>query len=435
MNIAYIYELWAMLKNNKKMKILLMSIGTRGDIEPFLAIGQILSKTGHKISYAFPFQYCHLIPENNKSYSFTSRFLDLVEGEDGKIVMGGSMGLNKLKAIIRLYKEGMAVNKILVKEQFDVVKDEEPDLIIHNGKCNYPLLWHLLTGKKIVLISPIPYFIHYVKGFGHTGFSFYFGEFINKLTYKIANFGLVKTIYDAQKILISTESKVNKNTIKDKLFSEKLIYTISPSLFTKPTDWGVNVQVLGYHERDKKMDWFPDKNIIQFTEKHTKILFLTFGSMINSNPEKTTQTILNVLNQLKIPTIINSAAGGLVELENYKGNNLFYFTKQIPYDWILEKCYGVIHHGGSGTTHSSIKYGCVSMILPHIFDQFGWNNLIAKIGLGPKGLAVSKITEQNLKPLIIDLLENKTYKLKAEEIAEKIGKENFEKELYEAIMN
>lgn len=417
------------------MKILLMSIGTRGDIEPFLAIGEILSKKGHNITYAIPEQYNHLVPKNDNHYTFTSRFLNLIEGDDGKIVMGGAMGLNKLKAIIRLYKEGMTVNKILVKEQYEAVKNEDPDLIIHNGKCNYPLLWHLSTGKKIVLISPIPYFIHYVEGYGHTGFSFYYGEFINKLTYKIANFGLVKTIYDAQKRLPLATNKISKTTIKCKLFSQKLIYTVSPSLFAKPTKWNSNVHVLGYHERNKKLDWLPDAQIINFTEKHQKILFLTFGSMINSNPEKTTQTILNVLNQLKIPTIINIAAGGLVEKENYKENELFYFTNQIPYDYILEKCYGIIHHGGSGTTHSSIKYGCVSLILPHIFDQFGWNNLIAKTGLGPKGLAINKITEQNLKPLILDLVENKSYKSKSKEIADKMVQEDFEQELYESIIN
>lgn len=416
------------------MKILLMSIGTRGDIEPFLAIGAILAKNGHQIVYAIPEQYCHLIPESNKNYAFTPRFLNLIEGEDGKMVMGGSMGLNKLKAIVRLFKEGMTVNKILVKEQFDIVKNEEADMIIHNGKCNYPLLWHLYTGKKIVLISPIPYFIHYVKGFGHTGFSFYYGEFINKLTYKIANFGLIKTIYDAQKIL-PFEKKLPKSTIKDKLFSEKLIYTISPSLFTKPRNWSSNVHVLGYHERNKKLDWHPDEQIILFTKKHPKILFLTFGSMINSNPEKTTQIILNVLSELKIPTIINIAAGGLVQPKKYSENDLFYFTNQIPYDWVLEKCYAVIHHGGSGTTHCSIKYGCVTMILPHIFDQFGWNNLIAKKGLGPKGLAINKISEQNLKPLIKDLLDNQNYKNNAIEMAEKMKQENFENDLYETLIN
>lgn len=68
------------------MKILLMSIGTRGDIEPFLAIGEILSKKGHNLTYAIPEQYNNLVPENDNYYTFTSRFLELIEGEDAKMI-------------------------------------------------------------------------------------------------------------------------------------------------------------------------------------------------------------------------------------------------------------------------------------------------------------------------------------------------------------
>jgi UDP:flavonoid glycosyltransferase YjiC (YdhE family) len=417
------------------MKVLLLSVGTRGDIEPFLAIGELLSKAGHEVVYGLPEQYCSLLPAATKIYAFTNRFLQLIEGADGRLVMGGSMGWNKIKAILRLYKEGMLVNKLLVQEQFDMVQAENPDLIVYNGKCNYPLIWQLTTGKKAILISPIPYFIHYVKGVGHTGFSFYVGEFINKLTYRVANFGLVKTIYDAQKILPLTGSKHSKTTIKENLLSNKLLYTLSPSLFNKPLNWHSNVQVVGYHERDRKSDWVPDDRILKFIENHGKIVLLTFGSMINLNPEKTTQTILQVLAALKIPTIINLAAGGLVCLKEYEDNELFCFTRQIPYDWVLEKCYGVIHHGGSGTTHSSIKYGCVSLILPHIFDQFGWNQLIANNSLGPKGIAINKITVQKLLPLVKDLMENEQYKKRAKELSETMKQENYEQLLYESIMN
>ncbi|MDR7210984.1 glycosyltransferase [Flavobacterium piscis] len=417
------------------MKILLMSIGTRGDIEPFLAIGEILSKKEHKLTYAIPEQYSHLIPNKDKYHSFTPEFLALIEGEGGRAVMGGSVGfIKKIKSILRLYKKGMAVNKIMIIQQYDIVKNEEPDLIIYNGKCNYPLLWHLSTGKKIVLISPIPYFIHYIEGNGHTGFDGNYGSFINRLTYKIANFGLVKTIYDAQKILGTKDILFSKKQIKEKLLSEKLIYTLSPSLLIRPMTWSSNVQVLGYHERNKKLDWQPDENLIEFIGKHQKILFLTFGSMINPDPEKTAQKFLSVLSELKIPTIINTAAGGIIQLKEFEEHNLFYFIKQIPYDWILEKCYGIIHHGGSGTTHSGLKNGCVTMIIPHVFDQYGWNNLIFKAGLGPKGISVNKISEKKLKPQIIDLFENESYKIKAVEISKKMKEENFENELYESIM-
>ena len=35
------------------MKILLTSIGTRGDIEPFLAVGERLEQRGHQVVFLF----------------------------------------------------------------------------------------------------------------------------------------------------------------------------------------------------------------------------------------------------------------------------------------------------------------------------------------------------------------------------------------------
>lgn len=416
------------------MNILLMSIGTRGDIEPFLAIGELLSKKGHTISYAVPEQYIDLISREIKKYTFNSLFLELLESDDGRMVMNGSFGIKKLNAIYKLFKAGMKINSILVKEQYEIIKNTNPDIIIHNGKCNYPFIWHILTGKKNILISPIPYFIHYVKGVPHTGFNFYIGEYINQFTYTIANFGLIKTIYDAQKIIHGSKRIASKKDIKQNLKKQELIYTISPALFEKPLYWVPNTHILGYHQKEDNQNWNPDHRIIEFIEKHQKVVFLTFGSMVHASPEKTSEIIFSVLNKLKVPTIINLAAGGLVELEEYKNNELFYFTKQIPYSWIFNKCYAVIHHGGSGTTHSSIKYGCASMIIPHVFDQFSWNKLISKKGLGPKGLPVNKLTEKNLKPLIKDLYENESYKSKALEVAKIMQLENLEDALYEKII-
>jgi len=73
-----------------------------------------------------------------------------------------------------------------------------------------------------------------------------------------------------------------------------------------------------------------------------------------------------------------------------------HFISQIPYEWIFPKVYGVIHHGGSGTTHLGLKYGCVTMVIPYIIDQFVWNEIIDKIGAGPKGIKIGKITEKIL---------------------------------------
>ena len=85
------------------MKIILISIGTRGDMEPFLAIGEILKKKGHHVICAFPEQFRNLAEDSSLEFaSLGAKFIELLESEDGKAAMGGSgSGLRKFFAMLR----------------------------------------------------------------------------------------------------------------------------------------------------------------------------------------------------------------------------------------------------------------------------------------------------------------------------------------------
>ena len=160
---------------------------------------------------------------------------------------------------------------------------------------------------------------------------------------------------------------------------------------------------------------------------------VTFGSMTNPEPRKKTSIILDLLAKHQIPAIINTAAGGLVEPDSYDRER-FFFVNSIPYDWILSKVYGIIHHGGSGTTHLALKYGCASMILPHILDQFAWRDLIVSHRAGPKGMSITKINSKRLEPFLLDLWNNPIYKKTAEKIKGRMKKELFKDQLIKAIV-
>jgi UDP:flavonoid glycosyltransferase YjiC (YdhE family) len=415
------------------MKIILLSIGTRGDMEPFLAIGEILKKKGHQVICAFPEQFGSLAEESNMEFaSLKKEYIEMLNSDDGKAVMGGSgSGLRKIIANIRLARKSTDVNKELIKSQSELIERENPDRIIYNVKAVYPVIWSIDKKEKAVLVSAIPY-MHYIKDHTHVVFHGNFGPFLNKLTYSLANFGLILTVRISLKRL-KISKKITREQIKDTLLSNKVIYAISPSLFPRPDYWSENVKVLGYHERDKTINWKAEKSLHQFTVSHTKILFITFGSMTNPKPEEKTKTILDVLEKHQIPAIINIASGGLLEPAKYD-TRLFHFVKQIPYDWVFPKMHAVIHHGGSGTTHTALKYGCAAMIIPHIIDQFAWNDIVSNLGFGPKGIAINKINKQNLEPRILDLFNNQSYKIKAMQVAEEIRKEDFKKELYKTIV-
>ena len=416
------------------MKILLVAIGTRGDIEPFLAAGELLDRNAHEMVYAFPEQLCGLVPKQHRVHALDHRFLDLIDSPEGRVIMGGRMSfLEKMRAYKHLYSEGMKINERMVQQQMTITETEDPDLVVYHAKANFPPMWHLTTGKPIVLLSAVPYLIHATNNHPHLGFNLPGGKFFNRFSYTIANYGLLRTVRGATAKL-PEQYRYSHAEFKRTLFSTKCGYTVSPSIFPRPQEWPDHVRVLGYHERDKQSDWQPTPALQQFLEKHEKILFLTFGSMINPRPKEVTHILLNELKRANIPTLVNTASGGLIVPEAYRNDPNFHFTERIPYDYIFPKMYAVVHHGGSGTTHTALKYGCATMILPHIIDQFMWNRMMATQGVGPLGIGISKITAENVQPLLRDLWNNPTYKARAEEIGRRMAREKIEAEFLQFIV-
>lgn len=417
------------------MKIILISIGTRGDMEPFLGISEILKEKGHKVICAFPEQFRSLAQDSGMEFaSLGKKFTELLESDAGKAALGGSgSGLKKFWAYLKLAGKQNEINKELVHKQYQLIERVNPDRIVYNGKATYPIIWELDHRGKTILVSPVPY-VHYVKNHTHVAFNSNFGPLLNKLTYWLVNSGLITTVKISAK-WVKIPKKITRKRIKKVLLSNKVVYTISPSLFSKPDYWDKNRKVLGYPQHKKETHWEPSQNLLNFIETHknNRLLFITFGSMTNPEPEKKTKILTDILERHQIPAVINTAAGGLIKPDEFDSKHI-HFVPEIPYDWILPKSYGVIHHGGSGTTHMALKYGCASLIIPHIIDQFVWNKIVYKKGTGPKGIRINKITTQNLEPKILELINNDSFNGNAEQIARQMEKEDFQEELHDFIV-
>jgi sterol 3beta-glucosyltransferase len=192
-----------------QMKIILISIGTLGDIEPFLSIGEILKEKGHQVICVFPEQFRDLAESSNMEFSS--------------------------------------------------------------------------LGSKF-MASPVPY-IHYTRGHSHVAFNSNCGPFLNKLTYSLAGFGLITTVMISKR-WSKIEERISRKQIRNAIHSNKAIYTISLSLFSRPDHWDDNIKILGNQARKKTVNWRPDRELSEFIRNHNQILFITFGSMINPAPEK-----------------------------------------------------------------------------------------------------------------------------------------------------
>ena len=410
------------------MRILLISLGTQGDIEPFLSQAALLKAEGHEIHCLFPEQFRTLVMELRYGFSgFDARFLELLNSDFGKAFLGGEGSFfEKGRNFFKLIKASFNLQANLLNQQKQVILQVNPNRVFFHPKAVYCLLAALNEPKRFIQLSPVPCIIHAHQDFPHLGLSKFkpFNSKWNLWSYKLISKLKYLVIW---KYLKPHRSDFAKLSITKKSLAEferngmTTWYQISPTLFPKPTYWPKNALVTGYLARNQKQDYVPDPELMAWLQKYPKAILLTFGSMVNHHPEQISEVILNTLEKHQIPTIVNLSWGGLVKIKT--SSDLFFFVEKIPYDWVLWQLYGIIHHGGSGTTHSAARAGTVQLLVPHIMDQYFWNRLVATLGLGPLGIPISKLKPKSFEKVVLEFWNKKEFKKKAAEIAKKIEHE------------
>jgi UDP:flavonoid glycosyltransferase YjiC (YdhE family) len=397
-------------------------------MEPFLAVGDLLLKAGHEAVCVMPAQFRELA--EGAGFPFEPldwRFLELIDGSSGRAIMGqkGS-AVSRAWQLGKLAKESLSIQNDIVQEQRDAIVKHQPDRVLYHPKCVFARAWGIGHPGQAIVISPIPNWLHPVHKYPHIAFNVDFGRRGNLLSYSMVNY--ITALMTARYVKPFTADfpgcKFNRKAISRYMQEEeRALYLVSPTLFPRPDYWPDRAKVPGYFERAKTGNWSPPTGLPEFLArfKDEHITFITFGSMVNADPQATTNAIIEVLRNHQIPAIINTSSGGLLHQEDVPPH--IHFVNNIPYEWIFPKVHSVVHHGGSGTTHTAVKYGCASLIIPHIIDQLFWNKRVAELGAGPLGVKIKRLDEPSFERLVLDLRANLGYKESAIELSRQMDGE------------
>lgn len=409
-------------------------MGTRGDVEPFLAVGEVLRERGCDVVCLFPEQFRGMTEAMGfRFHGFSEEFLKLIEGSDAKEILGGEGGaFSRVKNWATLARKGMNLASESVEVQHRVQLDEAPDRIIYHPKCNTAIVWGMANPGKAIQLAPIPGLVHAVDEFAPMWKDL--GHNLNRASYRLINWFKAFAVKKFTKKIIKDHGfeKLSVSAInKAILETEKTIYAVSPSLFERPKYWPETAQVVGYFERDKAVDWVPDENLLRFLKTYKKIVFISFGSMTNTKPREKTEAIVNILAKHEIPAIINTSWGGLTQIDDAPEHVMF--VSDVPYDWLYPHIYAVVHHGGSGSTHMALKYGLPSLVIPHAIDQPFWARIVQDKGLGPEPLPIKNLSEPEFESRLIELYNRDAYKTEALSISNAMATEADRAALYEFI--
>jgi UDP:flavonoid glycosyltransferase YjiC (YdhE family) len=190
-------------------------------------------------------------------------------------------------------------------------------------------------------------------------------------------------------------------------------------------DWKYRWGIGGYCFNDNfPYDGKLHRAFLDFVKKDRRpTIFFTLGSCNTEKRDLFAQRLFDVCCEEGYKLVVGCGWWKVgVHLDNRE--NLFLLNNAIPHVLVFPHVDAIIHHGGSGTTHSAARAGKPQMVLPLIIDQFYWAYRVYKLGIGPGGANIGKISKEGLRKKALDLLTNQTYREKAEVLGALIRSEN-----------
>ncbi|KAG5462278.1 MAG: hypothetical protein BJ554DRAFT_5419 [Olpidium bornovanus] len=369
-----------------KLNILITTVGSRGDVQPFLAVGIQLKEMGHHNGLCTD---PGLIPT-----------IDSVKSGD----------IRKKRDIIAAIVESCwkACTEAdpgpppSTNEDGSQPYPKLPPFVAECIISNPPSFGHVHVAERL----SIPLHIIFCEMLTWQGL----GDVINK--WRREHLGLPGVPVKVGTALMSN-LKVPHT------------YMWSPNLIAKPDDWPDYINVTGFcFLSSLSTNYKPDDKLKAFLEAGEKPVYIGFGSIVVDDPSNLTKIVFEAVRRTGLRAIVSKGWGGFGGKEEDAPENIC-LIGNVPHDWLFQCVTAVCHHGGAGTTAAGLRLGRPTIVVPFFgcvqisisgyraaclriqrkltnqktfraSDQPFWGSMIAGAGAGPEPIPHKKLSVENL---------------------------------------
>ena len=205
---------------------------------------------------------------------------------------------------------------------------------------------------------------------------------------------------------------------QDKVWSDHpMLYGISPSLLAAPKDWPANAQLCGQWIMPTQ-DWTMDAELEAFLTVGEAPVYIGFGSMAGFDRARFVEMMIEAMQGRRV--VFSPGWSGMQEA--VLPDN-FFKVGEVPHQHLFPRMSAVIHHGGSGTTHSAARAGVPSIVLPFAGDQFFWAHRLALLGVAPEPLSGKRVNSAQLKAAL-EFVQQGAVRARVQDIARDMKQED-----------
>lgn len=397
-------------------RILILTAGSQGDVQPYVALGQGLNQAGFDVLLATDSSFSSLVAAHGLAFApLQAPFAQLVQTDAGKAALAGKKSFS-LKQIMPMLRQ-------MMDDAWDIAQQYHPDAVVYHAK---PLAGYHIADKlgipgflamALPIYSPTRSFANPIFGGGN------YGGFLNYLSYTVF---LQASLLPYRRFLNQwRQEKLGLPPFRDERSLQgrpvPKLYAYSRHVVPLPADWDESALVTGYWFLGSSADWQPPANLATFLMAGSPPLYVGFGSMASQDAAQTTRLVIDAVRQSGQRAILATGWGGLSASEV---PDFIHILSSAPHDWLFPQCLAVVHHGGAGTTGAGLRAGKPTIICPFFGDQPFWGKQVFELGVGPRPIPQKQLTVTNLSQAIQTVSLDTAMQQRADALGEKIRAED-----------
>lgn len=406
------------------MRITLVTIGSRGDVYPYVALGKGLRKSGHQVRVATHERFEPLIRRHDLEFGpVVGDPRDAVESDAGQAWLG--TGGNPAAFGWRMAQLMRPMMKDAVRDCWAACRDA--DLVL----CSL-VGWLPAQSSVDNTGTPcIPAFLQPVtptRSFPAAAWPAQsnLGAWYNLLTYRVGDQALWHLFRSAlnearRDVLGLGPLPLRTPMAQARRRGDPVLYGYSPTVVPPPPDWPPSVTVTGYWVLEDDRDWRPPPDLSEFLGSEPAPVYVGFGSMHQRSAPEITQTVVAALEKAGRKGILLTGWGGLSSADLPEH---VYPVESVPHEWLFPRVGAVVHHCGAGTTAAGLRAGVPTVPLPFFGDQPFWARRLYQLGVATTPIPVRHLSADRLAEAIVRATTNREIRDRAARIGERLRMEN-----------
>lgn len=403
------------------MRIFLSTMGTRGDIQPFIALGQGLQAAGHEIALCTAEGYRPFVEEHGVPYAFMdNEFLAMIQSQTGQAAIESKRG------VLEIYRQIGPIIRRSLEDEWRAVQAFQPDVMVYHPKMlgSYHIAEKLEIPSWLSLALPFQTPTRAFPNPMFTGVNL--GGWFNHFSYRLMDlaglmYGGLVNDFRVNTLELAPKSRLARSMVKTNGKPVPVLYAYSQHLVPRPADFPSEVHVTGFWFLEQGSDWRPTPELLAFLEAGPPPVYVGFGSMSGSAGAERGRIVVEALQKVGQRGLLASGWGGMQTGDLPES---IFLIDAAPHDWLFPRVAAVVHHGGSGTTAAGLRAGKPTVICPFIADQPFWGQVVYEQGVGPQPIPQKQLTVEKLATAIQIAVTDRAMQQRATELGAQIRVED-----------